>query len=339
MNQLRAKALVVSIVVLSSAGCTKKSVLGSGLGVSIPQVTGKVAGANGLSLHAGSAALMLKDPTACSSCSANEAQMAFGMATNFISIGQGADGYSCISRALVNGGDLTGDGTVTIMTSPDNSFKVKIAATLTGTTITSYSMHICEDVGATQNSQFVSGTVGADGTTVVSMKMDGTRRPVSEDMKAALTVSGSFKNGSWLNKNIEMQMSTTGYVGHYGIIQGADNLILKGSAYQGATPVQTYAKFSLLGDSPSNYAMDSGSAKLSFNSAPDTVASWDSAGNNGGSVYLSDVTSGVYFPAPTYSGTFATSESWDCSNGSAPVVQMQSVSAIAQAAIQLCSQQ
>lgn len=333
MNFLRLSVMGLFASTTLLISCTpKESEVGS---YTIPQVAGPVGSASAIkakSVKTASTSLLLSNSSACDSCS-NTAQQAFQMAANFVEIGKGADTMACFAKALINGGHVKTDGTETFIDLTDSLLKVSAQAT--GTVLTSYKIYACNGATATLNSTYISGTVGTDGTTSINLKTDSTRDPSPSDSKASLTVGGRFLNGAWQEKTITMNFAITNYIGQYEITQQAGSMILKGST-DSTVDHQVYGKFDILGDSPTTYALDAGSAKLSIGGGADAIDSWDSNGLAGGSQYASEVSSATYLPTPVFSGAISGDESWSCTAGEATVLNQNSVSAATIAAIQAC---
>lgn len=315
-------------------GCSKESDNSSTLSVVIPKITGPVKQAGVSVIRSSSTSLLISTGSACSGCS-QAAQVAYDMANNFLVTASTADANTCVVQALINGGYVKPDGTDYLI-SPDPSAAVKISAQVSNSVVTSYSIHVCMGNGATQNALFISGATGADGTTTATAKFDESRNPTPGTQKSVIIVSGGLADGSWTSKTVDMTFYDPSQIGKYAITQNGDNMIVKGSV-DGTVDYQMYSQFKLLGDSASTYALDQGSSKMSVGGGSDAVTSWNSDGQAGGSAYATEVTAGTYFPLPTFSGTISGSESWDCSRGSATVVDVGSVSSTTQTALEACS--
>jgi hypothetical protein len=245
--------LVLALGFLSGCGAVEDEVNGSRGHASVPKVTGAVGTVGSSSLRPLTTSILLSDMSGCAGCSA-QAQMAFGMAYNFVSIGRVADNYSCIIQALVNDGVIPGDGVERVLVTPDNSFSIKIAVQSDGTRISSFKLYTCPSASATSNDTYIYGTTSDDGTTTIRNKVaDATSRN-------AMTVTGNFLDGVWSNKTVSMEYAVTGGSGLFEMTQGTSNMILRGVLQFGAANY-LYSKFKLLGDNPDTYALGEGSMK------------------------------------------------------------------------------
>lgn len=330
--------LIVAVTFSLSLSCKKKEEETS-LNYQIPQVTDPVGMVRGASVGASSTSLKLNDfnswgtCVAAGNCNNTTAQQMFNMGSNFVTLGSAADMYTCFAQSLVNGKDLATDGSATVLT--DSGFKVRMTATVSGDSLATYTIQVCE-AGATANAQYTAGTMAADGTTSIVLKLDGTRWVSSAtNFKTSINLTGNYSGGIWNSKQLTMEdVETTGPSYSKSVItQGSDHLIIQGAGTGGW---QLYGKFTMQGSTASDYSFDAGSA---ITPGP-VLSSWDGNGNTGGSTFATDVQSGQMISAPTsFSGGMSSSENWDCQTGSDKSIAFESVSDATSMGMISCMQQ
>jgi hypothetical protein len=331
--------LNLSVLILLTAtltvSCNKKNE-DAGHNYLIPAVTDPVGVVRGASVASASASLKLMDSstfTDCQNagnCNSTGAAMMFQSGSLFVTTAAAADIYSCFAQSLANGGDLPSDGTPVVLTD-DGGFKIKMTATASGEKLASYSIRVCES-GATQNAQFTSGTIADDGTTAITLKMDGRRmvQHASQD-RFYIGLTGVYSGGIWSNKQVTFEAYNGSQLDKNVITQGADYLVVQGA---NNSNVQSFGKFKLLGSTAADYAFDEGSAILTSGGS---VVSWNTLGNTGGSAYATDVQSGALIPVPSsFTNDFTASENWDCQTGSDKTMSMNAISTKAMESLMSC---
>ncbi len=319
--------LVLSMLVGISTACKKKAEEEDSLNYQIPRVTDPVGVVRGASVNASSSGLKLIDSTSLTACTGagnctnTNAQQMFNMGSTFVGIGASADVYTCIAQALVNGSDLGTDGAATVLTD-SSGFKIRMTATTSGSSLATYSIQVC-DTGASNNGQYTSGTLGADGTTSIKLKVDSTRwATMTGTDQIYINLSGNYTDGIWNSKQLTFEAQDSGNITDYVITQGSDNLTIQASG-NSASGWQAYGKFKMLGSTVQDYAFDEGSAITPGG----PLSSWDSNGNTGGSAYRSEVQSGQLIAVPTtFSGSFSASENWNCQAGGEKAVSFEAIS-------------
>lgn len=302
----------------------------------IPAVTDPVGVARGAAVSSASTNLKLMDSstfTDCQTagnCNSTGAAAMFQSGSLFVTTGAAADIYSCFAQSLANGGDLPSDGTPVIMTD-EGGFKIKMTATASGEKMTSYSIRVCES-GASQNAQFTSGTIADDGTTTITLKVDGRRwiQHSSQD-RIYIGLTGVYSGGIWNNKQVTFEAYDGSHLEKNVITQGADYLVVQGA---NSSNVQSYGKFKLLGSTAADYAFDEGSAILSSGGS---VVSWNSLGNTGGSAYATDIQNGSLITVPgSFTNDFTSAENWNCQTGSDKTMSLNAISSKSMQSLMNC---
>jgi hypothetical protein len=233
---------------------------------------------------------------------------------------------------MVNAGLVKVDGTEYILkdTDPSVNTATKFKISSTNGSLDSYKMFSCDlDTSASKNIIYLGGTKVNDVANFTFKVEFGTA------IKLYSQISGDYVNGSWKNKTADVQLNfLNGLVmSNYTLTQSATHMNLNQvSSFLGITQ-QMFASFNLYGNSVSTYQLGSGSVKFCTINAgtcgSDTIEHWADDGVAASDSTLSATMQAGIYPtalAAIYDKDLTAEETWDCTDGTASVINETSFS-------------
>lgn len=330
--------LGLAILCIVAVGCSKKTDEGStgdsiANTISLPRITGPVETnspqakiQSRINTMSTGIALNGDYPSPEPSPSPNKHKNIFDSASSYVNQGDLADKFSCIFEKMVGAGLAKVDGTEYILknTEAGDNSTTKFKISSTNGSLDSYKMYSCNlDVNANKNYLYLGGN-NINNVANFTFKVD-----MDTTLKFYSQISGDYVNGAWQNKTADVQLNVLNglVVSNYTLTQYEDYMSLKQVILFLGFVERMFASTNLYGNSVSTYQMGSGSAKYCLvNSGvcgSDTIEHWSDAGITANDSTLSaTMQAGVYPTALTaiFDKDLTTEETWDCTDGSAVVI-------------------